>query len=218
MDRALLHLPLHHGRLYRGINVRFSEKEYSSGQTVCWPAFSSASSERSVAEEFVKGDEGTLFFVQSAGARAISRFSKYPDEAEVLFRPNTTFEISQAVYGSSAIGQFYACIDNIAMTEQTHVACVKQAPEQVCAWAPRRPSLSVHVPWFGGEWCQQGKSVWGGARGKEGVGKCLRAGWCGELREGGGGCFSCVPLPSLAQAPPCLSTGTWSDRDFDRIF
>ena len=51
---------------------------------VCWPALSSASAERAVAQAFVKNDEGSLFFVQSTGGRAISRFSKYPDEAEVL--------------------------------------------------------------------------------------------------------------------------------------
>ena len=35
IDRALQLLPRHSGRLYRGINVRFSEAEYRTGQTVC---------------------------------------------------------------------------------------------------------------------------------------------------------------------------------------
>ena len=51
--------------------------------------------------------------------RSISKFSKYPDEAEVLFRPNTVFEIKSTLYGASEIGQFYSGIDNIAMTELT---------------------------------------------------------------------------------------------------
>ena len=83
VDCALTQLPTWRGRVYRGISVRFSEEDYHKGQKVCWPAFSSASAEQSVAEEFVKGDEGSLFFIQSTGARAISRYSKYPDEAEV---------------------------------------------------------------------------------------------------------------------------------------
>ena len=32
----------------------------------------------------MKGDEGSLFFIQSTAGRAISKFSKYPDEAEVF--------------------------------------------------------------------------------------------------------------------------------------
>ena len=84
IDQALLVLPPQSGKLYRGISLRFSEKSYKTGHDVCWPAFSSASANQAVAEEFVKGDEGTLFFLQSASARAISRFSKFPDEAEVL--------------------------------------------------------------------------------------------------------------------------------------
>ena len=112
-------LPAHQGLLYRGINVRFSEREYRVGQPVCWASFSSASAQQSVAKEFVKGDEGSLFFLHSTGARAISRFSKFPDEAEVLFRPNTIFEITSTLYGTSDIGQFYSGIDNISMAEQT---------------------------------------------------------------------------------------------------
>ena len=119
VDRVLHLLPPFKGKLYRGINVRFSEKEYRDGQRVCWPAFSSASAEKNVAKEFVKGEEGTLFFIQSEGAKAISRFSKYPDEAEVLFRPNTVFEISCTLYGTTDIGQFYSGIDNISMVELT---------------------------------------------------------------------------------------------------
>ena len=116
VDRSLQMLPPYTGKLYRGINVRFDEHSYCKGQEVCWPAFSSASATQAVAEEFVKGDEGSLFFLHSASARAISRFSKFPNEGEVLFRPNTIFEIT--LYGTSDIGQFYASVDNIAMVER----------------------------------------------------------------------------------------------------
>ena len=68
-----------------------------------------------MAEEFVKGDEGSLFFIQCSAGRPISKFSKFPDEAEVLFRPNTVFTITSTLYGTSEIGQFYSGIDNIAM-------------------------------------------------------------------------------------------------------
>ena len=99
--------------------MRFSEKHYQAGKQVCWPAFSSASSDLGVAEEFTKGGEGTLFFLKAENPRAISRFSKFPDEAEVLFRPNTLFTISSTLYGTSDIGQFYSGVDNVAMEEVT---------------------------------------------------------------------------------------------------
>ena len=119
IDRALLRLPPHRGKLYRGINVRFDEHSYKAGHQICWPAFSSASATRAVAESFVHSGNGSLFFVTSAGARAISRYSKFPQENEVLFRPNTLFTITSTLYGTSDIGQFYFThVDNIAMSER----------------------------------------------------------------------------------------------------
>ena len=119
IDRALQQLPPHKGKLYRGINVRFNAEQYCTGQKVCWPALSSASAEKSVAESFVGGPaaEGSLFIIQCAWGRPISRFSKYPDEAEVLFRPNTVFTITSTLYAADDIGQFYSNVDNIAMAE-----------------------------------------------------------------------------------------------------
>ena len=38
---------------------------------------------------------------------------------QVLFRPNTVFEITSTLYGTSDIGQFYSGIDNISMAERT---------------------------------------------------------------------------------------------------
>ena len=105
LDRALLALPPYRGKLYRGISLKFNEESYKRAEAVCWPAFSSASATRAVAEEFVKGDDGTLFFLQSVGARAISRFSKFPLEDEVLFRPNTVFEITSTLYGTPTSGR-----------------------------------------------------------------------------------------------------------------
>ena len=117
-------LPPYHGKLYRGINTCFDENSYRAGQRVCWSSFSSASSMRSVAEEFAKGERGSLFFLTSATARAIDRVSRFPEEAEVLFRPNTVFNITSTLYGTSDIGSFYSPVDNIAMEE---VACAPAA-------------------------------------------------------------------------------------------
>ena len=79
-----------------------------------------------------------LFIHQSAGAKPISKFSKFPDEAEVLFRPNTVFEITSTLYGTSDIGQFYSEIDNIAMSE---MARKEELPE---GRAPASASHPLH--------------------------------------------------------------------------
>ena len=136
LDQALQVLPAYKGKLYRGINIRFSEAEFCAGQTICWPAFSSASTKQSVAEEFVKGDDGTLFFIQSAGAKAISKFSQFPEEAEVLFQPNTTFHITSTLYGTSDIGQFYSGVDNIALSEKPALTPPKLPARQTSSPEP----------------------------------------------------------------------------------
>ena len=115
LDRALQLLPAFRGRLYRGVGLQFGG--YAPGGAVCWPAFSSASARKAVALEFAQGDAGSLFFLQSASARAISRFSNFPCEDEALFRPDTAFRISSVLPGSSEIGQFYSNVDNVAMEE-----------------------------------------------------------------------------------------------------
>ena len=49
----------------------------------------------------------------------------------MLFRPNTTFEITSTLYGTSDIGQFYSDIDNISMVELT--AATAQGPPTAAA-------------------------------------------------------------------------------------
>ena len=144
IDRALLALPPYRGRLYRGISLRFSELTYRSGQEVCWPAFSSASTDKSVGESFVSDDEGTLFILQSTSARSIGPFSKFPEEAEVLFRPNTAFEITSTLFGNTDIGQFYSSVDNIAMRVSGCAPCHAWGP------GPPRPQPPAPGRCFGG--------------------------------------------------------------------
>ena len=145
LDQALRVLPSYKGKLYRGINIRFSEAEFCAGQTVCWPAFLSASTTQAVAEEFVKGDDGTLFFIQSAGAKAISKFSQFPEEAEVLFPPNTTFHITSTLFGTSDIGQFYSGVDNIALVERPALAPPKRSPQPPMAAPAEAACIQLHM-------------------------------------------------------------------------
>ena len=159
VDRALLMLPPYRGKLYRGINLKFNEQSYKRAEAVCWPAFSSASATRAVAEEFVKGDDGTLFFLQSVGARAISRFSKFPLEDEVLFRPNTVFEITSTLYGDSDIGAFYASVDNIAMTEVHASSLAVSKPKHVPAGDAFSGQLFSDLPGISLPWTADAAAI-----------------------------------------------------------
>jgi len=101
-----------------------------------------------VAAEFAEGESGTLFFLTSVNAKPISAISRFPEEAEVLFPPNTVFEITSNLLGNSEIGSFYGRVDNIAMTETTGLI----APLQLAGIAPPRipvvghTSFLMHVP------------------------------------------------------------------------
>ena len=155
LDQALLRLPEYTGKLFRGLPVRFDAGGYEVGGRLRWPAFSSSSAARSVANEFVAGDHGTLFFLQSRSARAIRAFSHFPDEEEVLFRPNTEFRITATLYNVSEIGKFYSGenVDNIEMAEvprpppEPPLDGAAAAAGGVAAdAAPAWDTLSVRVP------------------------------------------------------------------------
>eukprot|EP00667_Euglena_gracilis_P000168 EG_transcript_168 len=141
IDQALQAFPALPTKSFRGINCTMDAALYKAGGHICWPSFSSASQSRSVAEEFAKGDSGTLFFLQGTTPRHIAMVSRYPDEDEVLFGPNSVFEITTTLQQTSDIGQFYGKVDNIAM---------KQVGGSVVPGLKPRPvgytSMLVHVP------------------------------------------------------------------------
>ena len=89
---SLQALPPFKGKLYRGVNCWMRSDQYRPGDSVCWPAFSSASQSQTVADDCAKGAEATLFCLQSHTGKAIAMVSRYPEEAEVLFGPNTVFK------------------------------------------------------------------------------------------------------------------------------
>ena len=118
LTTALDALPPCRGQMYRGINCRFSSDAYGAGKDMCMMAFTSVSSKKTVAEGFVQGQEGTLFFIDAGGARDISMVSRFPEEGEYLFRPATVFTVVSTLQGDSTIGHFYSSVDNIAMKER----------------------------------------------------------------------------------------------------
>jgi len=141
LDQALMALPPYVGKSYRGISCVMDPKVYATSRRICWPSFSSASESRTVAEVFARGDAGTLFFLQSTNAKAIGTVSRFPDEAEVMFAPNSLFEVTSTVTQASDIGQFYGKIDNIAMKQVGGLYVTGTAPRPV-----GHTSMLVHLP------------------------------------------------------------------------
>ena len=144
VDQALFALPAYKGKLFRGINMQFDEQSYQTGRDVCWPAFSSASTRRAVAEEFIQGGTGTLFFITSIEGRAISKYSRFPDEDEVLMHPNTVFNIESVLGATSDIGRFYSGIDNIAMLE---TVSTRRASAERATPSGVPGSVTTSIPW-----------------------------------------------------------------------
>eukprot|EP00667_Euglena_gracilis_P000218 EG_transcript_218 len=141
IDQALQALPSLPTRSFRGINCEMNPALYKAGRHVCWPAFSSATQSQAVAEAFAKGESGTLFFLQGSAARHVARVSRYPDEDEVLFGPNTVFEVTSTLQQASDIGQFYGKVDNIALRQVGGSAAPGLKPRPV-----GYTSILVHVP------------------------------------------------------------------------
>ena len=117
LSRALADLPPVSRVVYRGINCRIDPHMYERDDIVIWGAFSSASQDKEVAREFAKGESGTLFLVTSTGSRPIEFLSKYPDEAEVLFAPDSVFRVTGALIADTELGSLYTHLDNIVMTQ-----------------------------------------------------------------------------------------------------
>lgn len=92
---ALRKLPDYKGVVFRGSNNPNTAKPYIKAHEICWSAFSSTSSMRTVAKQFA-GGKGVIFRIEVVKGKDISAFSAIPTEAEVLLPPNATLFVVQA--------------------------------------------------------------------------------------------------------------------------
>lgn len=101
LEKALDRLPKYDGTVYRGMSLMPKDpllktfEDVSSGDEIKFPSFTSTSKDKSRAEGFVKKilGEGVFFEIQPKSGSDISGLSLYPEENEVLFKRNTTFEV-----------------------------------------------------------------------------------------------------------------------------
>eukprot|EP01137_Pigoraptor_chileana_P013706 Opistho-2@4802 len=87
---AMSHLPPQKRTLWRGISVDLSA-QYAVGSTITWWGVSSCTSDKSVAENFMRGCGGkcTLLTVETKTAIDISSITFYSNEKESLLAPGT---------------------------------------------------------------------------------------------------------------------------------
>jgi len=91
-------LPSYCGTCYRGIVA--DPTQYNIGNIFVWKSFTSASKVSDIALNFIYKDQITqtnkaiLFTIESKSGRSFRDFSCFPDEDEIVFRPFTSFKIS----------------------------------------------------------------------------------------------------------------------------
>jgi hypothetical protein len=86
-------LPLYNGEVYRGVNTKFTLEDYTIGNKITWNSFSLGSYEWKNASDLIDKKTGVIFIIHSKSGRIISKYSKYPVDAEVIFLPGTSFTI-----------------------------------------------------------------------------------------------------------------------------
>ncbi|CAF1208831.1 unnamed protein product [Rotaria sordida] len=82
LDTALTKLPSLQINLWRGVNTDIS-KNYKENDELTWWYFNSCSSSAKVVKHFL-GSVSTLFMIEAKNGKAISTYSNFPEEKEVI--------------------------------------------------------------------------------------------------------------------------------------
>ena len=94
INNALKKLPDFCGIVWRGSTNALVAQKYRKGTVVTWSAFSSTSTNEHTAKKFARKD-GLLFRIEAVSAKDVSLFSVFPEEAEVIFPPNSELFVVQ---------------------------------------------------------------------------------------------------------------------------
>jgi hypothetical protein len=99
-EAALEKLKPRSGICYRGIRVGDAlageklRKSYTTGGLVTFRGYTSVSADPQVASSFMQHGHGVVFVINVVDARAISRYSQFQSENELLIAPGTSFAVS----------------------------------------------------------------------------------------------------------------------------
>ena len=102
LQEAASTLPNYCGRVYRGIGSKMNPSTYANGSTITWQQFSSASKKQQQARKFLGVPtplqlSGSMFVMDVKSGKEIEELSQFPEEEEVLLRPNTFFKVVRRV-------------------------------------------------------------------------------------------------------------------------
>ena len=98
LDGELQSMAPFEGVVYRGMTFQVNVNQYREGSVICFPSFTSASTDPRVARDFIGSGptpKGTLFIIKSLHGRPVSHKSDLPEEAEVLFRCTSIFRVDR---------------------------------------------------------------------------------------------------------------------------
>ncbi len=87
-------LPAYVGEVYRAVNSKFTLEEYAVGSKITWNSFSLGSHEWKNSSDLINKKTGIVFIIHGKSGRIISKYSKYPVDAEVMFLPGTNFTVT----------------------------------------------------------------------------------------------------------------------------
>jgi hypothetical protein len=91
--QALELLPHWRGEAYRAVGATFDPEAYAKGRTVTWNSFSIGTQEwRKVAGKLDQRN-GIVFIIRSSSAREVHPYSRNAADKEVIFLPETSFEV-----------------------------------------------------------------------------------------------------------------------------
>ena len=106
LDRAIQKLPVYTEKVFRGANLSQTElDDLLKTNTVVFPTMTSTSMKRDTPQEFINEKLGdpdkdrpvlVMYTITNSGGRAISEFSAYEREDEVMVVAGTTFKVMKA--------------------------------------------------------------------------------------------------------------------------
>ena len=92
--QAIELLPKYINEVYRAVDIKFNAEDYKIGGMIKWSTFSICSKEFANTTELLNKKRGIIFIIKSLTGRLISKYSKTPADSEVIFLPESEFEIT----------------------------------------------------------------------------------------------------------------------------
>ncbi len=95
-------LPVYEGEVYRGVNMLFDINVLALGKVIKWDTFAICSRDYAGTTELINLKKGIIFVINSKSGKDISKYSKNPVDAEIIFCPGTSMKITN-YYSASMI-------------------------------------------------------------------------------------------------------------------